>query len=202
MCIAERGSRVRTENPGVLGLASKGTRSRCCHGETRGEAEVGRAWCERRWLGGLAPALPRPLLPGRKALGFVSPSPCAGVWGPGSWAQMYGLGSVPACTLRSGSQRPRPQAPGPSPGPQARIWGSLDHVSWAAAVESAGPAALGRAPEMIINHPACWEGCLRPPWPTEMTVGGPLGSPPFRSQVRPGQASQDCSLEPETQRES
>lgn len=32
-CTAERGSRVRAENPRALGLASRGTRSRCCHGE-------------------------------------------------------------------------------------------------------------------------------------------------------------------------
>lgn len=33
VCTAERGSRVGAENPRVLGLASKGIRSRCCHGE-------------------------------------------------------------------------------------------------------------------------------------------------------------------------
>ena len=41
VCTAERGSRVRAENPRVLGLASKGTRSRCCHGE-KGENGSGK----------------------------------------------------------------------------------------------------------------------------------------------------------------
>lgn len=81
---------------------------------------MGRAWCERRWLGGLAPALTRPLLPGCKALGFVSPSPVPGrgVLGPGhrcmAWAQCL--------PVRSGAEasglgpKPQAQAPGPRPG--------------------------------------------------------------------------------------
>lgn len=36
VCTAERGSRVGAENPRVLGLASRGSRSRCCHGEKGG----------------------------------------------------------------------------------------------------------------------------------------------------------------------
>lgn len=53
VCTAERGSRVRAENPRALGLASRGSRSRCCHGERAengsgkglGELRAGRPGC-------------------------------------------------------------------------------------------------------------------------------------------------------------
>lgn len=113
VCTAERGSRVRAENPRVLGLASKGTRSRCCHGE-KGETEVGRAWCECGWLGGLAPSPDRASQAWLQDPGLCLTLPCDRELGPRhrclAWAPWACL-----CAQERGSQAR----------PKAQTWGSL-----------------------------------------------------------------------------
>lgn len=103
VCTAERGSRVRAGNPRVLGLASEAPVQDVVMGR-EGRTEVGRAWCESRWLGGLAPAPagrasgPLGLAAG---LAFVPPS-CGGVLAPG---HRCGAGA-PGLPVRSGGGEP------------------------------------------------------------------------------------------------